>query len=88
MGNISSVRDDISLREPAVERWSSLAEAAHVVGVPVSLIEQWVNEGRVAAHRDPTTNTLLIAVDDVEDLAEEAALRRLSQKALAHDDRE
>jgi transposase-like protein len=65
------------------ERWVTIEEAARAVHASPSLIEKWAREGRVATRQDPTTHSLLVSADDIEDLAEEEAFRRLSQRALA-----
>jgi len=70
------------------DRWVTVEEIAQEVHAPVSLIEQWVQEGRVATRPDPVTHALLVSADDVEDVAEEEAFRLLSQRALAHEDRD
>jgi hypothetical protein len=67
------------------DRWVTIEEIAREVHAPVSLVEQWAKDGRVAIRSDPVTLTLLVSADEVEDLAEEEAFRRLSQRALAHE---
>ena len=76
------------MMERSPERWLSIEEAAQEVHTSVSLIKEWVKEGRIATHPDPTTHALLVSADDVEDVAEEEAFRLLSQRALAHEDRD
>ncbi|HXG19112.1 MAG TPA: hypothetical protein VNN62_08570 [Methylomirabilota bacterium] len=70
------------------DRWVTLEEAAREVHAPLSLVEQWVKEKPIAAKKDPVTHLLLVLFDDVEDVAEEEAFRSLSQRALAHEDRD
>ena len=55
---------------------------------PLSLVEQWVKERPITARKDPVTHTLLVLLDDVEDMAEEEAFRLLSQRALASEDQD
>lgn len=76
------------MMERPPERWVTVEEIAREVHAPVSLIEEWAKAGRIATRSDPTTHTLLVSADDVEDVAEEEAFRLLSQRALAHEDRD
>ena len=69
------------------DRWVTVEEIAQEVHAPVRLIEQWVQEGRVATRPAPVTHALLVSADEVEAVAEEEAFRLLSQRALAHEDR-
>lgn len=69
-------------------RWATIAEAAQAVHTSPELIEKWIQEGRVSTCLQPITRARLVLLDDVEDTAEEAAFRLLSQKALAHEDRD
>jgi hypothetical protein len=68
-----------------VRQWITLEDAARAVHAPPSLIQQWVCEGRVTTALDPTTRHPLLSADDVEDVAEEEALRLLSYEALAQE---
>jgi hypothetical protein len=70
-----------------LDKWVTIEEAAREVHAPSSLIEKWVKGGRVATRTDPVTHSLLVSFDDVEDAAEEEAFRRLSQRALAQEDK-
>ena len=70
------------------ERWATIEEAAREVHAPVSLIEQWVKEGRIATRPDPVTHVCLVLFDDVEDVTEEEAVRLLSRQALAREDQD
>lgn len=76
------------MTEQPSERWCTVEEIAHEVHAPMRLVEQWVEEGKIATRLDLRTQMLLVSADDVEDIAEEEALRLLSRRALAHDDRD
>ena len=70
------------------ERWVTLEEAAREVHAPLSLVEQWLKEKQIATRHDPVTNSLLVLFDDVEDVAEEEAFRRLSYEAIVHEEQD
>ena len=76
------------MRNRSPDKWVTLEEAAQTIHAPVSLIQQWAGTQRVATLEDPATHALLVSADDVEDLAEEEAWRRLTHRALAHEDRD
>jgi hypothetical protein len=76
------------MTEQPPERWCTVEEIAHEVHTPMCLIEQWVKEGKISTRSDPRTQMLLVSADDVEDIAEEEALRLLSRQALAHEDQD
>lgn len=68
------------------DRWATGEEAAREVHALPGLIEEWVKGSRVATRIDPTTYSLLVSFDDVEDVAEEEAFRLLSHEALAQEE--
>jgi hypothetical protein len=45
-------------------------------------------ERRIATRLDPVTHVCLVLFDDVEDIAEEEAVRLLSRQALAREDQD
>lgn len=67
-------------------QWITLEEAARAVHAVPALIHQWIQDGRLVAHRGPRSHQLLVLDEDVEELAEEEALRRLSSRVVAQDD--
>ena len=75
------------MRNRSPDKWVTLEEAAQTVHAPVSLIQQWTGARRIT-REDPATHALLVSADDVEDIAEEEAWRRLTHRALAHEDRD
>lgn len=69
-----------------LDRWVPVEEIAREVHAPVSLVEQWAKEGRVATCSDPVTHALLVFADDVEEAAEQEAFRLLPQEALVREE--
>lgn len=43
-----------------LDRWVPVEEITREVHAPVSLVEQWAKEGRVATCSDPVTHALLV----------------------------
>jgi hypothetical protein len=76
---------DEQKRDPMAQ-WITINKAARAVHAFPDLIHQWIQEGRLPTQRDPRSQQLLVLDDDVEELAEEEAFRRLSNPIIAQED--
>jgi len=61
---------------PKLDEYLTITRAAQFVGVPVFTLRNWVEKGKLRAHRNPMNNYRLLKKTDLEDL-----LREVEQSA-------
>ena len=53
---------------PKLDEYLTLTQAAEYLGVPVYTLRNWVDNGKLAVHRNPINNYRLMKKKDLEDL--------------------